>query len=94
MTLRRGVSKAELPAAWERASLPTPAVMAPGGGDLPDRGSLLEVEGAELSAIRKVGGTVQVRIWNPSGVARTARVAGHEVVLGPARIEDVVVQRP
>ena len=94
VTLRRGVSKAELPAAWERASLPTPAVMAPGGGDLPDRGSLLEVEGAELSAIRKVGGTVQVRIWNPSGVARTARVAGHEVVLGPARIEDVVVQRP
>jgi hypothetical protein len=52
------------------------------------------VEGAELSAVRKVDGMVQVRVWNPSGVARTARVAGHDIVLGPARIEDVMVHRP
>jgi alpha-mannosidase len=79
----------DLPAAWERSFLPLATAAAPGGGDLPDRGSLLEVEGAELSAVRRVGGRVQVRVWNPSPQPKTARVAAQEVPLGPARIEDV-----
>jgi alpha-mannosidase/mannosylglycerate hydrolase len=91
LTLHRGLRPDELPAAWERGHLAMPAVQAPGGGDLPQRGSLLEVEDAELSAVRKVDGRTQVRIWNPSGERRPARVAGREVDLGPAQIVDVEV---
>ena len=89
VTLHRGLPSEELPGAWERAHLAMYAVRASGGGDLPDRGSLLELEGAELSAVRKVDGRTQVRIWNPSQERRTARVAGRDVDLGPGRIEDV-----
>ena len=89
LTLHRGVAPQDLPAEWERRQLPMWAVRSPGGGDLPDRGSLLDVEGGELSSVRRVDGRVEVRIWNPSLETRTARVAGREVVLGPARIETV-----
>ena len=89
LTLHRGLRPEELPAAWERGHLAMHAVRAPGGGGLPERGSLLEVAGAELSAVRKVDGRIQVRIWNPSGERRTARVAGREVDLGPSQIVDV-----
>jgi alpha-mannosidase len=87
--LRWGTPPSALPAEWEEASLPLYSAQAMGGGDLPASGSLLDLEGAELSSIRKVGGRTQVRIWNPSRDARVARVAGREVPLGPARIEDV-----
>jgi alpha-mannosidase len=89
LTLHRALRSDELPAAWERAHLVMHAVRAPGGGDLPDRGSLLAIEGAELSAVRKVDGRVQVRIWNPSLEPRTAQVAGRAIELGPAKIADV-----
>jgi alpha-mannosidase/mannosylglycerate hydrolase len=79
----------ELPEMWERVDLGMPSATARGRGELPYSGSLLEIEGAELSSIRKVDGKVQVRIWNPSQEARTARVAGREVQLGPAQIETV-----
>ena len=69
--------------------MPRHTAEAPGGGDLPDSGSLLEIEGAELSSVRKVDGVVEVRIWNPSNEPREARVAGRAVRLGPARIETV-----
>jgi alpha-mannosidase len=77
--------------AWERFALPLLEVEAPGGGSLPSTGSLLEVSGAEVSAIRKVDGTVEVRVWNPSSAARTATVAGGEIALGPAKIVDVTL---
>jgi alpha-mannosidase len=74
---------------WERFALPLMSSEARGGGDLPATGSLLEIEGAELSAIRRVEGVVEVRVWNPSSTARHAKVGGREIELGPARIETV-----
>jgi len=90
VSIRRDVADAGLPSAWEEAMLPLRSVRAPGGGGLPDRGSLLEIEGAELSSIRRLDdGAIEVRIWNPSMDPRTARVGGRDIPLGPARIETV-----
>jgi hypothetical protein len=75
---------------WEDTAISGGSVaLARGGGDLPDTGSLLEVEGAELSSVRKVDGHTEVRIWNPGRKAREARVAGRTIRLGPARIETI-----
>jgi alpha-mannosidase len=87
MTLQRGVAPEQLPSSWERAYMLLPAGRTPGGGDLPDVGSLLQVEGAELSSVRKVAGHTEVRIWNPSKESREARVGDTSIRLGPARIE-------
>src|SRR5438477_168731 len=87
--LRRGLNSEQLSRAWEEATMPRHTAEAPGGGDLPDTGSLLEIEGAELSSVRKVDGVVEVRIWNPSNEPREAKVAGRAVWLGPARTETV-----
>ena len=87
--LKRGLRPDELNRAWEDATLPGLTAEARGGGDLPDGGSLLEVEGAEVSSVRKVDGAVEVRIWNSSNKPREARVAGKAVRLGPGRIETV-----
>jgi alpha-mannosidase len=89
LTFSRGIGAEDLPRLWERTYLLIRAVQAPGGGELPDRGSLLDVEGAELSSIRRVDGHTEVRIWNPSQETREARVAGRVVRLGPARIETI-----
>ena len=87
--LRRGLRPQQLSRAWEEATIPLHAAEAKGGGDLPDSGSLLEVDGAELSSVRRVDGVVEVRVWNPSHEPREARVAGRTVRLGPARIETI-----
>jgi alpha-mannosidase len=90
LSIRRNVSREALPSAWEEDMLPLRALRSEGGGDLADRGSLLEIDGAELSSVRRVaGGAIEARIWNPSMEPRTARVADREVILGPARIETV-----
>jgi alpha-mannosidase len=89
LTLQRGVNPEELPAAWERGHLLVHAVRARGGGNLPEAGSLLDVDGAELSSVRKVDGYAEVRIWNPFKEPREARVAGRAIRLGPARIETI-----
>jgi hypothetical protein len=91
LAVATGLRPEELPATWERINLLGASAQAKRNGDLPDTGTLLEVEGAELSSVRKVDGKVQVRIWNPSREPRTARVAGREVHLGPGRIEDVLL---
>jgi hypothetical protein len=75
--------------AWERFALPLMQSEARGGGDLPRRGTLLELTGAEVSAIRRVDGELEVRIWNPSDAPRTASIGGRRIELGPARIETV-----
>jgi Glycosyl hydrolases family 38 N-terminal domain/Alpha mannosidase middle domain len=79
----------DLLSSWERFALPLMRSEARGGGDLPARGSLLLVEGAELSAVRRVDGEVQVRVWNPSMRSRRARIDDQRLDLGPARIETV-----
>ena len=84
-----GLQPEDLPGMWERAYLTAATAEAPGGGHLPDSGSLLEVQGAELSAVRKIDGRVEVRVWNPSLEPRTAQVAGGAIELGPAKIADV-----
>jgi hypothetical protein len=91
LAIAQGLRPDELPATWERINLLGASAQAKRKGDLPDTGTLLEVEGAELSSVRKVEGRVQVRIWNPSLEPRIARVAGREVHLGPGRIEDVLL---
>ncbi|MFB3737996.1 MAG: hypothetical protein ACE14W_03395 [Candidatus Velamenicoccus archaeovorus] len=77
--------------AWERFALPLLEVPAPGGGDLPDDGTLLEVTGqAVLSSVRRRDGHLEVRLWNPrKDRAVEAVVGGRAVRLGPARIETV-----
>jgi hypothetical protein len=78
---------------WERFALPLISANAAGGGSLPASGSLLEVSGdAALSNVRRRHGELEVRLWNPrTDEAAHATIAGSEVVLGPARIETVVV---
>ncbi|HEY5251513.1 MAG TPA: hypothetical protein VIJ09_07625 [Acidimicrobiales bacterium] len=49
-------------------------VHAPGGGGRPAQGSALEIEGAEVSAVRRVAGLLEVRVFNPSDQVTTVRV--------------------
>jgi mannosylglycerate hydrolase len=89
LAVANGISPEDLPRTWERFALPSSSTEASGGGDFPASGSLLEIEGAELSAVRRVDGRVHVRVWNPSREARRARVGNQEIDLGPARIETI-----
>jgi alpha-mannosidase len=75
--------------AWERFALPFLVTESPGGGDLPETGSLLEVRGAELSSVRRMAGELEIRVWNPAPQPRHALVGGRSLRLGPARIETV-----
>jgi hypothetical protein len=84
-----GAEKEGLLPAWERFALPILEAEAPGGGPLPDSGSLLEVSGAQLSSVRKVDGEVEVRVWNPFAEQLVTRVDDHDMTQGPARIETV-----
>ncbi len=82
--------------AWERFALPLMEASIPAGGGtgaLGSSGTLLEVSGAELSSIRRVAdGDVEVRVWNPTLEPREAKIAGHRVSLGPARIATTIVR--
>jgi hypothetical protein len=49
---------------------------APGGGDRPDRGAALAVRGAEVSAVRRVPGGLEVRVFNPWPRPAHLEVAG------------------
>jgi alpha-mannosidase len=46
--------------------LPLEVVSAPGGGDRPPSGTALQVHGAEVSAVVRRGGALEVRVFNPS----------------------------
>jgi hypothetical protein len=47
----------------------------PGGGQLPPEASLLSVTGAEVSAVRRVGGdTLEVRVFNPNSATATVEI--------------------
>ncbi|MGD0381141.1 MAG: alpha-mannosidase [Acidimicrobiales bacterium] len=54
--------------------LPLDVVYAAGGGWRPAAGSSLEIEGAEVSAVRRQAGMLEVRVFNPTDRASTVRV--------------------
>jgi len=53
------------------AFVPLDVVYAAGGGWRPSAGSELEVEGAEVSAVRREAGMLEVRVFNPTDRATT-----------------------
>ncbi|HUP68971.1 MAG TPA: hypothetical protein VM142_04055 [Acidimicrobiales bacterium] len=58
------------------AFLPLEVVTAGGGGPRPDRGSALEVSGAEVSALRRQAGGLELRVFNPTDQAVTVGIGG------------------
>jgi mannosylglycerate hydrolase len=54
--------------------LPLEVVGSFGGGWRQDTGSALQIQGAEVSAVRREGGVLEVRVFNPSGSATTVGV--------------------
>jgi hypothetical protein len=58
----------------DKVLLPLEVVHAPGGGWRKATGSALEVEGAEVSAVRRVAGVLEVRVFNPTDHQTMVRV--------------------
>jgi hypothetical protein len=56
--------------------IPLDVVAAPGGGTRPVSGSMLEVRGAEVSAVTRVNGVLEVRVFNPTDGETTVEVPG------------------
>jgi mannosylglycerate hydrolase len=57
--------------------LPLEVVPALGSGTRLPSGSALGIEGAEVSAVRRSGGALEVRVFNPTPHPTTVAVAGH-----------------
>jgi hypothetical protein len=89
LALQSEPSRDDLLRTWEAFALPLFTADAKGGGSLAASGTLLPVEGdAVLSSVRRVGGDLEVRLWNPHADRRVdVRVADRTATLGPARIE-------
>jgi alpha-mannosidase len=60
----------------DEAFLPLDVVHSAGGGTRPPEGSALQVEGAEVSAVRRVAGALEVRVFNPTREPATVRLGG------------------
>jgi mannosylglycerate hydrolase len=58
------------------AFLPLQVAIAPGGGTRPDTGTALTVEGAQVSALRRAPGGLEVRVFNPTARETTVRIDG------------------
>jgi mannosylglycerate hydrolase len=56
------------------ALLPLEVVHGTGGGGRAPSGSALEIDGAEVSAVRRQAGMLEVRVFNPTDRATTVRV--------------------
>jgi hypothetical protein len=56
--------------------LPLEVVTTLGGGTRPSAGSELTIEGAEVSALRREGGLIEVRVFNPTAAPTTVGIAG------------------
>ncbi|HET9689906.1 MAG TPA: hypothetical protein VFP61_02045 [Acidimicrobiales bacterium] len=56
-------------------------VVAGRGGPLPASGCRLEVAGAEVSSLQRVGGRIELRVFNPSAAPTTVAVPGRRGVL-------------
>ncbi len=75
--LRYGLAMGEVDP-WALADdflLPLDVVQAWGGGERPTSGSALEVAGAEVSAVRREGSMIEVRLCNPGPATTTVRFA-------------------
>jgi alpha-mannosidase len=69
---------------WRTADLawlPLCVVHATGGGPLGRVGSRLSISGAEVSAVRRVEGGIEIRVFNPADEPATVGVPGHSGVL-------------
>jgi hypothetical protein len=73
-----GVGVADPYAMADEFLLPLEVVPSFGGGSRPDAGSALTVEGAQVSALRREGGQLELRVFNPTAAAATVRVPGHD----------------
>lgn len=51
--------------------LPLEVVSCDGGGWRPDQGSAFDVTGAEVSAVTRVRGALEVRVFNPTATVTT-----------------------
>jgi hypothetical protein len=58
------------------AFLPLMVEQAPGGGSVAGEGSALMVRGAEVSAVRRQGGALEVRVFNPHDAPTTVDLDG------------------
>jgi mannosylglycerate hydrolase len=58
----------------DQVLLPLELVHAPGGGTRPCPGSALDIEGAEVSAVRREAGLLEVRVFNPTPHETTVHV--------------------
>jgi hypothetical protein len=63
-------------AAADDALLPLLVTMAPGGGDRGPVGPGLVLEGAEVSAVRREGTALEVRVFNPSASPTSVSLGG------------------
>jgi alpha-mannosidase len=61
----------------EDAFVPLQVARGEGQGQRPDRGQALSVTGAQVSAVRREGGAVHVRVFNPTAALTTVRIDGH-----------------
>jgi len=48
-----------------------------GGGDRADHGSALTVRGAEVSAVQRREGQIEVRVFNPTSIPTSVELPGH-----------------
>ncbi len=60
----------------DEALLPLLATTAPGGGERAPTGQGLAVDGAEVSAVRREGGAVEIRVFNPGDAPTSVSVGG------------------
>jgi hypothetical protein len=56
--------------------LPLLTTTAPGGGDRSSIGQGLAVDGAEVSAVRRDNGALEVRVFNPTDTATSVSLGG------------------
>jgi hypothetical protein len=57
--------------------LPLEVVSSLGGGTRAESGAALSIEGAQVSALRREGGSLEVRVFNPTAATTTVTVHGH-----------------
>ena len=71
-----GVGPVDPYALADDALLPLLATTAPGGGDRTLSGQALAVDGAEVSAVRRHDGAIEVRVFNPTDAPTSVSLGG------------------